>query len=198
MDQKSVGNRIRAFRERRAWTQEHLAEAAQVSARTVQRAEEGTLSAESLTAIAGAFNVSVSEITDAVLAQETSSIIPAVYYEKSSTLDWLVNAFGFEILEKHLGPNGQIMHAELKVSTNGKIMCGSPMPGSNIATPKSSNYVTQCLYVFVNDVDAHYKRAKAAKAEILSELEDSYGHRRYQAKDPEGHPWYFASPRGKN
>ena len=54
MNEKSMGNRIRRLRERKAWTQEHMAAAADVSVRTVQRAEEGTLSAETLSAIAGA------------------------------------------------------------------------------------------------------------------------------------------------
>jgi protein-S-isoprenylcysteine O-methyltransferase Ste14 len=41
MDEQQIGERIRAHREKKAWTQEHLALAASVSPRTVQRAEEG-------------------------------------------------------------------------------------------------------------------------------------------------------------
>src|SRR5687768_17088262 len=111
MDPKSTGNRIRRLREQRAWTQEDLAAAAAVSVRTVQRAEEGTLSAESLTAIAGALDVAVKDITS---EQEGITKIPVVtpilFYEKESTLNWLVRAFGFEIKENHLGPGGSIMH----------------------------------------------------------------------------------------
>jgi uncharacterized glyoxalase superfamily protein PhnB len=45
----------------------------------------------------------------------------------------------------------------------------------------------------VDDVDAHFQRAKKAGAHILEEPEDTfYGHRRYGAEDPEGHQWYFA------
>ena len=40
MEQQQVGEKIRALRERKAWTQEHLAGAANISARTVQRAME--------------------------------------------------------------------------------------------------------------------------------------------------------------
>jgi len=48
----------------------------------------------------------------------------------------------------------------------------------------------------VDDVDAHCRRARAAGASIESEPEDKeWGHRMYAASDPEGHRWYFATPR---
>jgi len=47
--------------------------------------------------------------------------------------------------------------------------------------------------VYVQDVDAHYQRAKAEGAEIVLDLEDMFwGDRRYEALDPEGHRWHFA------
>ena len=49
------------------------------------------------------------------------------------------------------------------------------------------------LYVYVDDVDGHYQRAREAGAVIVTELEDqAWGDRRYQAADPEGHQWTFA------
>ena len=45
-------------------------------------------------------------------------------------------------------------------------------------------YVADPVYVSV-DVDAHYARARAAGATILS--------RRYRAEDLEGHRWTFAT-----
>src|SRR5438477_4609324 len=62
MDNITAEN-IRRHREQRSWTQAHLAEAAALSERTVQRAEEGKpIAAESLQAIAGAFDVSVEDL----------------------------------------------------------------------------------------------------------------------------------------
>jgi len=55
--------KIRALREARAWSQAHLAEAASLSLRTVQRVEaEGTAAAETRLAIAAALGVSVDEL----------------------------------------------------------------------------------------------------------------------------------------
>ena len=59
----TIATNIRQLRAHRAWTQEHLAEAAGLTARTVQRAEKGqSLTPETLTAIAGAFDVSVDDL----------------------------------------------------------------------------------------------------------------------------------------
>jgi transcriptional regulator with XRE-family HTH domain len=57
------GEKIKALREARAWSQAHLAEAAALSLRTVQRVEaEGTASAETRLAIAAALGVPVGEL----------------------------------------------------------------------------------------------------------------------------------------
>ncbi len=54
--------------------------------------------------------------------------------------------------------------------------------------------------VYVDDVDAHHRRAVAEGATIQSEPEDMlWGDRRYEALDLEGHRWHFAQrrPRAK-
>jgi uncharacterized glyoxalase superfamily protein PhnB len=47
------------------------------------------------------------------------------------------------------------------------------------------------VLVEVDDVDAHFARAKAAGATILSDWEGGFPGRRYRAADPEGHRWMF-------
>jgi PhnB protein len=66
-------------------------------------------------------------------------------------------------------------------------------PGPQYKNPKRLGEATQSLYINVDDVDAHFQRARTAGTAILEEPEDtSYGPRRYGAEDPEGHQWYFA------
>lgn len=61
--QTVIGQNIKKLRDLNSWTQEHLAEAANVTSRTVQRAEAGQpLGAESLQAIAGALNTTLEEL----------------------------------------------------------------------------------------------------------------------------------------
>jgi transcriptional regulator with XRE-family HTH domain len=57
--------KLRRLREDRHWSQEHLAELAGVGVRTVQRIENGEKSSnESLKALAAAFNIDASDLTE--------------------------------------------------------------------------------------------------------------------------------------
>jgi uncharacterized glyoxalase superfamily protein PhnB len=51
--------------------------------------------------------------------------------------------------------------------------------------------------VAVDDVDAHYRRAKAAGAEVLNEPHDALGgtQRGYSARELEGNLWSFGTDR---
>jgi uncharacterized glyoxalase superfamily protein PhnB len=128
----------------------------------------------------------------------TSTVIPAMRYrDAAAAIEWLCNAFGFE---KHLvvpGENGGIAHAQLTFG-NGMIMLGSAREdefGQWVKPPGEIGGVgTQSAYVIVDDAGAHYARAKAAGAEIVTEVEDQdYGGRLYSCRDPEGHLWSFGT-----
>lgn len=45
--------------------------------------------------------------------------------------------------------------------------------------------------VYVDDLEAHIRRAREVGATILSEIEDDPPGRRYRAEDLEGHRWFF-------
>jgi uncharacterized glyoxalase superfamily protein PhnB len=119
------------------------------------------------------------------------NIFPAMRYANApDAIDWLVRAFGFKKGGVVAGNDGTIAHAELSIGT-GMIMLSSarkPSPDD----PWSS--VPQGVYVSVADPDAHYARAKAARAEITVPLKDmEYGSREYSARDLEGHLWGFGT-----
>ena len=60
---KINGEAVRALRERKSWSQEHLANASGLSVRTVQRVEvEGIASAETRLALAAALDVPVADL----------------------------------------------------------------------------------------------------------------------------------------
>jgi uncharacterized glyoxalase superfamily protein PhnB len=70
------------------------------------------------------------------------------------------------------------------------IMLGSP-PGYQSAAHLGQ--VTSSVYVRVDDVDGHYRRAVAAGAGVLREPADQdYGERNYGVTDPEGQHCWFA------
>jgi PhnB protein len=118
-------------------------------------------------------------------------ITPYLYYEDvARAAEWLVRAFGFRERMRMPGPDGTVMHAELEIA-DGVIMMGCP--GPDYRNPKRLGQTSQNVYVYVDDIDKHYARAREAGARILQEPADQfYGDRRYGAEDPEGHQWYFA------
>ena len=99
-------------------------------------------------------------------------IIPALRYRNAAAaIDWLCDAFGFELT---LG-NGMIMLGDVKTEY-----------GRLVAAPVKGDPVTQGIYVVVEDADAHYTRAKAAGAEIVLDIKtQDYGGRDYTARDLE-------------
>jgi PhnB protein len=119
-------------------------------------------------------------------------ITPYLLYEDvAGALDFLSKAFGFEEVLRYTGEGGYVNHAEARLG-DASVYMGDP--GDQYRNPKKLGQETVGIYVLVDDVDAHYERAQAAGAEILEEPADQeYGHRRYTARDPEGHHWYFAA-----
>jgi len=121
----------------------------------------------------------------------TPRITPYLLYEDvAGALGWLTTAYGFRESMRIPGPDGKIAHAEMRLD-DGMIMMGCP--GREYQNPRRVGHVTQHLYVYVDDVDMHFERARMAGAKIVEEPKDQfYGDRRYGAVDPEGHCWYFA------
>ena len=124
--------------------------------------------------------------------ENTPRISPYLLYEDvGAALEWLAKAFGFVERMRMAMPDGSIGHAEMTLD-DGLVMMGCP--GPEYKNPKHVGALTHNLYIYVDDVDAHFERAKAAGAEIVDEPKDQfYGDRRYGALDPEGHMWFFAT-----
>jgi PhnB protein len=120
-------------------------------------------------------------------------IAPYLLYENgAAAIDFLTSAFGFEE-QMRAEDAGVVNHAELRLGDD-SVMLGQP--GEDYRSPRNAGHYNALVHVYVDDVDAHFERAKAAGAEILMEPTDQeYGDRRYDAKDPEGHFWSFATSR---
>jgi uncharacterized glyoxalase superfamily protein PhnB/DNA-binding XRE family transcriptional regulator len=193
VEQQQVGSQIRQWRERKSWTQEHLAQAAGVAARTVQRAEEGAMSAETLSALAGALDVPVERFRAAKRPPEHwPRMTPAVFYEDTNAaVAFLETAFGFVAREKVSGPDGRIVHAELELH-DGLIMLGLAGFDARLQSPQKLGAVTSFVHTFVDDVQTHCAQAQKAGARIVTALQSAHGQQSYRALDPEGHLWSFA------
>jgi PhnB protein len=114
-----------------------------------------------------------------------------LYEDVGAALGWLATAFGFRERLRMSRPDGTVGHAEMAAG-DGVILMGNP--GPSYRNPRHLGQVTHSVYVYVDDVDAHFHRARDAGARILEEPADQpCGDRRYGAEDPEGHHWYFAA-----
>jgi uncharacterized glyoxalase superfamily protein PhnB len=127
--------------------------------------------------------------------------MPAIYpfmgYRAArAAIEWLCRAFGFQQHAVYDGPDGRVAHAELKLGPDAVVMLGSIQHDTlSLRVPLDIGAVTGGIYAAVEDLDAHYQRAKAAGARIVQELtDDGYG-RRYSAHDLEGHLWAFGDYR---
>jgi PhnB protein len=125
--------------------------------------------------------------------QRPAPITPYLYYEDvANALGWLSRAFGFREREQETirSPEGKVVHAAMELG-GGTILLGCP--GPDYRCPRRLGQTTQNLYVYVDDLERHFRTARDAGATILSGPEDTfYGDRRYGAEDLEGHHWYFA------
>jgi uncharacterized glyoxalase superfamily protein PhnB len=120
-------------------------------------------------------------------------ITPYLLYEDAAAaLDWLSTVFGFKETLRFTDANGRVTHAEMDAGGGGQFMLGEP--GSGYQSPQRSGHHNAFLHVLVDDVDAHFERARAAGATIVAEPADKeYGTRSYHAEDLEGHRWDFAT-----
>ena len=123
--------------------------------------------------------------------QDFPRVTPYLLYEDvAGALEFLSRAFGFRERVRLPSPDGSIGHAEVALG-DGVVMMGDP--GPDYQSPKRHGHRSQLIHVYVDEVDAHFERAKAAGATIVSPPEDKfYGDRAYLAEDPEGHQWNFA------
>ncbi len=123
----------------------------------------------------------------------TQAMVPQLAYgDLAAALDWLTRAFGFrEDRDARFVDHGKVGHAEMDLGNGTRFMLGTS-GGHGLASPRSTGGTGQMLCVYVDDVEAHYERARAAGARIRAELEDKFwGDRTYEVEDCEGHIWAF-------
>jgi PhnB protein len=114
------------------------------------------------------------------------SLTPVVVVDGASRLiDFLKQVFSAEEDEVYKGPDGRVIHAELRI-------------GDSVLMISDSNQQFPALPAMVNvyteDVDAAYKRALKAGATSLREPANQfYGDRSAGVKDAHGNQWWIAT-----
>ena len=116
------------------------------------------------------------------------TVLPHLTYsDVAKALVWLTAKFGFT---EHYRYGEPVAGAQMRLG-DAYIMLNSAR--ADTGSPAQIGKRTQSLTIFVEDVDAHYERAKSAGAKIVEELNETiYGERQYGAEDLEGHRWLFS------
>ena len=116
------------------------------------------------------------------------TIFPIIRFNDSAAgLAWLKDVLGFEEHGVFRGEDGSIQHGELRHG-DAWVMIGSEPAGGDDRFGAHAG--TGFFYLAVDDAGAAFERAKAAGAELSSELESrDYGGREFSLRDHEGNSW---------
>jgi uncharacterized glyoxalase superfamily protein PhnB len=121
-------------------------------------------------------------------------IIPYLYYaDVPKAMDWLIAAFGFEKIM--LEPSGEGRHhGEIRLGTGVVFLGTADRQKWGLATPGQAGASTAGTFLYIDEVDNHCAKARAAGAEIVNPVADQAYGRTYWARDLEGHDWFFTRP----
>jgi uncharacterized glyoxalase superfamily protein PhnB len=102
----------------------------------------------------------------------------------AEAIDFYKKAFGAEERARAPGPNNTIMHAEIKIGNSvvmiADALMGPPLQGG--------------CHLYVDDVDAVFKRAVQAGAQVVMPLENQFWGDRYGVvSDKWGNRWSLAT-----
>src|SRR5262249_36282576 len=110
-------------------------------------------------------------------------------------IEWYKKALGAEEVSRAAGPDGKIMHAELRIGDSIIFMNDAMMGGKGA---KAMGGSPASLWVYVNDCDSLFNRAVSAGAEVwggaMGALTDQFwGDRSGTFSDPYGYRWTIAT-----
>jgi PhnB protein len=122
------------------------------------------------------------------------SITPnLIIKDASKAIDWYKKALGAQELYRMPGPDGRLMHAEIKIG-DAVVMMTDEMPEMGGRGPQMLGGTPVSLTIYCEDCDALFNRAVGAGASVRMPLEDAFwGDRWGMLTDPFGHVWSIAT-----
>jgi PhnB protein len=112
-----------------------------------------------------------------------------------AAIDFYREAFGAEVVEEpFLGPNGEVVHAEVRIGDSTVMLTDEGDDGNGAAPASVGRQVTTILALTIPDVDVWWERAVKAGCEVVYPLADQlYGDRGGRVRDPFGHQWMLST-----
>ena len=111
--------------------------------------------------------------------------------DAARAIDWYKKALGAEERGRFPGPDGKIMHAELRIGDS-QFMLNDEVMGQK--APKSLGGSPASFWLYVDDSDSLYKRAVDAGAKVQMPITDQFwGDRAGSVADPAGYTWWIST-----
>ena len=113
----------------------------------------------------------------------------------AEAIDWYKTGLGAEELGRAVGPDGKILHAELRIG-NSTIMVNDAMMGAR--GPRALGGSPMSLWIYVDDADSLFNRAVKAGGQVaqgpMGAMADQFwGDRCGTFTDPAGYRWTIAT-----
>jgi len=111
----------------------------------------------------------------------------------AKAIEFYKQAFGATERGVMKGPDGKVMHAELKIGDS-IVMLADEFPDFGAVSPESVGGSSSGLHIYVDNVDEAFARAVKAGAQTEMPVSDQFWGDRYgKLKDPFGHKWSIAT-----
>lgn len=108
-------------------------------------------------------------------------------------IEFYKKAFGAEELYRMAGPDGRVMHAEIRIGDS-VLMLGEEAPQMGAPSPATLGGSPTGIHIYVEHCDQAFARATKAGATPVQPPADMFWGDRYgTVKDPFGHRWSLAT-----
>ena len=127
--------------------------------------------------------------------QGYSTLTPSLILKDArKAIDFYKKAFGAEEIDVMAGPDGRVMHAEMRIGSS-MFMMGEENPAwPTFKSAETLGASPISLHLYFPDADAAFRRALDAGAKVEMPVQDMFWGDRYGVlKDPFGHTWSFAT-----
>ena len=113
----------------------------------------------------------------------------------AAAIEWYKKALGADEVSRAIGPDGKIMHAEVRIGDS-RLMVNDAMMGGK--GPQALGGSPASFWIYVEDCDALFNRAVAAGAQVargpMGQIQDQFwGDRTGTFTDPHGYQWTIAT-----
>ena len=122
------------------------------------------------------------------------NVTPYMYVRGAAgAIEFYKSVFGAAEIVRMAGPDGRIMHAELKIGDS-IVMLADENPSMGIMSPQTIGGFSGGLHLYVENVDAVITKAVESGAKPLRPIKNQfYGDRSGTLLDPFGHMWSVAT-----